>query len=64
MKHIMILTVLFILGCASSPVNPPEPTPFVVGKTKVNVVGCTQLHKEVNEWNKANPDKEPRIADC
>jgi hypothetical protein len=41
-----------------------EPTPFVVSDKRVIVIGCEELKAEVREWNKNNPGKIPREADC
>lgn len=63
MSRVVLITILFLLGCAPNTANNVQPTPFIVGKTKVEVVGCEQLKKEVEEWNRNHPDN-PRVADC
>lgn len=64
MKHLGLICVVVLLGCAPSNVTKKEPTPFVVGQQRVIVTGCEQLKKEVEEWNKNNPSKTPKKADC
>ncbi len=66
MKPLLLILTFVVLGCAPSTINQnrTEPTPFVVGKQKVIVPGCDQLHEDVKKWNEENPNKEPRIADC
>lgn len=64
MKRLLFVPIVVLLGCAPSNVSQKEPTPFVVGEQRVIVTGCEKLKKEVEQWNKDNPDKQPKKADC
>ena len=59
----MVASVLLIVSCNSAP---KTPTPFKTQSKNVLIVipGCEALHKEVEAWNLANPDKKPKKADC
>lgn len=63
MKYIIIiLLALSLVSCESAPRK--QPTQFVLTEKTLSLKGCNDLHKRVKEWNKNNPNKEPRIADC
>ena len=61
-KTILFGALLMVVSCSSN--APVNPTPFVVSDTKVIVVGCEKLRKEVDDWNIAHPSEEQRVADC
>lgn len=61
----IILLCILLLGCSSPPKDPNVPTPFEVNTSKKIVLpGCEVMKKEAEDWNRANSEKEPRIADC
>jgi hypothetical protein len=66
----LILFVLFLLpvlvGCNSkdNKTEPPLPSQFETTEQRYEVKGCEELKKEVEEFNKAHPEREPFVADC
>lgn len=60
MRYLLIVSVLLLTACSP---KPKDPTPFVAGEKKAVVYGCEKLKKEVEEWNKKNPDNK-KVADC
>ena len=66
MKHFIlsIAIILSIVGCGSTPSKPSTPTKFEADK-KIGVPeGCYNLKREVEKYNKENPDKPQKVADC
>lgn len=59
-----LLIIVCVLLCAACTTQQKPPTPFEVGTTKVEVIGCEKLKREVAQWNSENPNKKQKVADC
>ena len=62
---IIILLVITLVACGTNPSKKRlTPTPFQTTDQTIKLQGCEDLKKRVAKWNKENPDKEPKKADC
>jgi hypothetical protein len=61
MKYALILS-LFLVGCASAPVE--QPTPFKTGDEVMTTMGCKILILEAEEYNRNHPTAPAKKADC
>ena len=63
MKYIIIaILTVTLISCGTT--QRKQPTPFTTTEKTLKLKGCVDLHKAVKVWNKANPDKKPKKADC
>ena len=63
MKYFILCIAIMLStqGCGSTPA---KPTPFEADKAIGVPQGCHDLKKETEKYNKENPEKPKKIADC
>lgn len=61
LKMIIAISMLLVTACST---QQKPPTPFEIGTKKIEIMGCEKLKREVEEWNKSNPNKTQKVADC